>query len=481
MAGIFKFHPRTSASALECNLGDQENIPYYIVIPVDWRESERERAIAGVSDEFFPPSEYENVEIELTVAIGGSTEAETYQNFLTFDTELRRYKGGVIEYKPIEFPDGIRSTFYHYEYISAPRRVDGALSVPSSGYKIATGYVYSIWIKPWATSDPYNLTEIVSSEVVSNGGSYSFSNTLITSPIMFPRIRLDEVTGGGEPDFAKVYMHIRPHTIGNSNTNDLAPQQQNGPSGWTSPSDARALGGSVSRSPSGTDVYWSQLFDPSVLSTIDWSWFGYGTPVISCFPTSASAVWNVRPYVSERGLRDIISYGDWAEITGSYRGPHFFQDLPIPPGGQVPSYISQSTTPDIDLYMTGSSDLRFGFEFQRISGTGSIDVDFIGLLNGNNSWQAKIFNVDESQIGGGYEVWIDPFGGTIHEVWVLSTNFYQTGWSKIGDPIKSLVLRRGYDYVFNFLIETDSDGFHADAGVLLSVDALHGTMHPFST
>jgi hypothetical protein len=209
VAGVFTVHP-SSGTAISISFVAGAG-PYFLLQEVDFREDERLRIVYEdtPSGGSIKSIDFGSVEIQLHIAVIGTSLDGVSQNLRTLQDAFLDPEGGTIEYKPLDYGDSVLHTYYHYLPSPPPRRTHRKVAAHDNAY--AESYEFTIRIKAWATSDPDAPVNIVSDQTLDprldddDSNLITISSASIKGDAALPIMRI----GSGGSSLAALLMWIK--------------------------------------------------------------------------------------------------------------------------------------------------------------------------------------------------------------------------------------------------------------------------------
>lgn len=484
MAGVFNIIPK-GGTTITCAFGDNESTPYNIAA-ADFNEAEREEVlyskgklggnVAGVNHGI--------VEITLVFAVGGTSENDAASNARTLNAALRNRKGGLIEYRPREYDSTVTNTFYRYLKTGASRRISKKTLIPTETHITGELHEFTVTTFAWATSDPNAFETIVSETRIYNHDDAGHSNYVdilgedIKGDVFFPIIKV-------QGDYATVsysnslIVHKRPMRVGAHTNLD-----------WIEGEDITGVGPTDARAAASNGTYVIANSTPITSDLQPWlgwdsTYLGNISPII-CVSNTAAAVWEIQLRITAPGVisqrSNLNTEGLWSELGFTpWSIFHQFNEFVLPPFG-IQTHITDTSTPAISTYISG---LGWYINFERVSGTGDLHIDWI-LFARADDW----INIFSASLVGNF-AGIAYNGDKYLEIDALSSGVWlkeETGdavdvlWESVGSPVSDLVFRSGEDTRLRF-INVGNGGYQYDGlfESLVTITGVHATVYPFET
>lgn len=484
----FNIHP-DRLSSITCEIvGEAESDGYatnYLVDPntIDMNEPDR-LSIIYSEDGRFGVAQWgrqQLVPIGFTVWVWGTSQTNAIANARALQRAISNPHGGYIEYRPLGLSSSVLTTWYRYLSTRPPQLVDGGVAfsnyVMEKFGRFNTGQQYAVRLDfgdvmthAWATSDPDSPGTLVSTTTIDNCDDADqdnyivVNNSTIKGDGAWPII----VVEYNNSTIKYLLLHHRSMPDGSSSNLDyLESGNFHSRTNFTTQASAGLSGGSYERCSSATgDIKW--------LANTGWdlSYLGKVTPLIAIQAT-VDEVWKLTFKCEGSG---VLSSSSEYEYTGTGDWAIFeLPEIDFPPfNWQL--FIDDGSTPAIGTYI---SQLTFALYVERLSGSGTFDIDFAVVAKAEE-FIAKFTNSVADMLGNPTPyVEIDAFSDGI---------YMKDGSDRVldipnryGVPVKELFLRDEYDHRLRFFVMDDvSDSYDAADQIDVTITGIFGTIFPFS-
>lgn len=490
--GVFIIHPNSAAfSDITCSLQEDGTTDFQVIpASIDLNEGARGLAVDGDVrglDQFTVP-------IKFNMMIFGSTQADVMANTETLRQALMDEKGGYIEYRPRGLGTSVLTTWYEYRAGTPPVPTRGAVGFDRGIIDSAIGQLgregdqvimvrCGLDTKPWATSDPATLVTLVTATNIDNYDDDEHDNSVILSNSNMKGAGFLPVVYVGSSTENSVLMHVKKMRVGaNSRGGWIEAEDYYGGSDWEYAGESGISGDACAR----TDGTLPREL-PFAFEAFDSTYVGM-MKFLLCLDNSYETIrWRLWMRIGDSWTQSLWlqsqpfdfeppAIDTWCLIFG-------MPEMPFP-AVPLPSWLTDTSTPSIGDWFTTYDNLTLVAERQEGPvGSHYLRADFIYAAAAND-W---IGIAGRSDINGGANTRL-VFDAVKRGAYVIeiATNYWLELAEKRGSPWRDLVLRKGWDYRFTFMllnISSFADGygtFSHGATMNITVKGIHLTIYPFS-
>jgi hypothetical protein len=461
-------------------------------IRIDLNEAERLKVVYS-DGKITKRSMSAPVTITFQVLVYGSTNHQQVVNFRKIATGILNPRGGWLKFKPLGLDDLVRPTFYRYLPSDPPKPLRagawhqhqqqliddtraGADSQPE-----AMWYEVKLVTEAVAVSDPASLIEIVEETTLLNADEGSADNSVVVydgqikGDLFIPVVRF-RVNAGSDQGHG-VFMHRRKMVIGNSTYADyLEAEDMTQLDGvWSNQALSSASGDSYKRSGDTPASIRGNL--SGLVANLDSSYMGKITPIVIARADAGSTfsvTFKLRhPLYTDTAIEQacekslVIDDANWIIY-------HELDELDFPPIPLPAGYDDDTATTIAEVVFT---NLYIIAHFERLTGSGNIEVDFIWYPKAND-WIGLFTRIYSSITTSQYLI-VDAINKTSFLEDNSGTHYGV--WNKYGSPYEDLFLERGFDHRLRFLYYNTNGYYDAENEPRVTVQGLYGTIYPFET